>query len=36
MEILELGYVCDVAEVGRFTRGARRRRVTQPAGVCFR
>jgi hypothetical protein len=36
MEILELRYVRDVAEVGRLTSGARRRRFTQPAGVCHR
>ena len=36
MEILELSYFCAVAEVGSFTSGARRRRVTQPTGVCHR
>ncbi len=36
MGILELSYFCAVAEVGRFTCGARRRRITQPTGVCYR
>jgi len=36
MEIFELRYVCAVAEVGSFTCGARRQRVTLPIGVCYR
>ena len=36
MEILELRYVCAVAEVGRFTCAARRQRVTLSTGVCYR